>query len=220
MSYQLISFELCPYVQRSVITLTQKQVDCKVVTIDLERPPAWFLDLSPLGKVPVLRVNGTVLFESAVINEYLDEVHPPSYHPRDPLLRAHHRAWIEFGSHLLGRQYRLLTVSDGQKFHREREDLAKELPHLERQLGDGPLFNGPAFSLVDAAYAPLWLRFALMERCYPLGLFDRLPRLERWREALLALPSVQASVPPDFEARFYRRFAEAGGYFGQFLAAA
>jgi glutathione S-transferase len=51
--------------------------------------------------VPLLRVDGEVLFESAVICEYLDETHGPRLHPDDPLERARHRAWMEFGSSIL-----------------------------------------------------------------------------------------------------------------------
>ena len=70
MAYQLISFVLCPYVQRSVITLKEKQVPFTITYIDLQNPPDWFLAISPMGKVPVLRMaQDQVLFESAVINE-------------------------------------------------------------------------------------------------------------------------------------------------------
>ena len=88
MQPELISFKLCPFVQRSVITLKHKGVPFEVKYIDLENKPDWFLRLSPTGKVPVLKVGDTVLFESAVINEYLNDVNPPSMHPADPLDRA------------------------------------------------------------------------------------------------------------------------------------
>ncbi len=73
---ELISFNLCPFVQRSVITLNKKGIDYKITYIDLADKPDWFLALSPLGKVPVLKHGDEVLFESAVINEYLDEITP------------------------------------------------------------------------------------------------------------------------------------------------
>ncbi len=69
---KLISFKICPYVQRSVITLKEKNVDFDIEYIDLANKPEWFLKISPLGRVPVLQVGEEVLFESAVINEYLD----------------------------------------------------------------------------------------------------------------------------------------------------
>ena len=80
---------LCPYVQRSVITLLHKQVEHSITDIDLSNRPDWSSTMSPLGKVPVLRADGdTVLFESAVINEYIDETTAAPLQPADPLLRA------------------------------------------------------------------------------------------------------------------------------------
>jgi len=74
-----ISFNLCPFVQRSVITLLYRQVPYRMTYIDLDAPPDWFLSISPFGKVPVLKVGGRhILFESAVINEFIDEVSPGS----------------------------------------------------------------------------------------------------------------------------------------------
>jgi len=152
MAYQLISFVLCPYVQRSVITLKEKRVPFEITYIDLDNPPEWFPAISPMGKVPVLRVDqDRVLFESAVINEYLDETNPPPLHPQDPWRRAHNRAWIEFGSNLIGRQYRMLTVPDEPEYVRERDGFLTDLRYVEQQLGEGPFFNGAAFSLADAA---------------------------------------------------------------------
>ena len=104
---QLISFKICPFVQRTVIALREKHVDYDITYIDLAARPPWFKAMSPLGKVPVLRVGDTTIFESAVINEYLDEVYAPRLHPADPLQRARNRAWIEFASVLTQNQYQL-----------------------------------------------------------------------------------------------------------------
>ncbi len=100
-NYKLISFPLCPYVQRALIVLAEKNVPFERVDIDLANKPDWFLKLSPLGKVPVLQADDNVLFESQVIAEYLDEVTQGSLHPTDPLQKAKHRAWIEFASQTL-----------------------------------------------------------------------------------------------------------------------
>src|SRR5918992_3647184 len=84
----LISHKLCPYVQRAVIALNEKGVPFERIDIDLANKPDWFLKLSPLGKVPVLVVEQDgreqVLFESAVIAEYLDETLAPRLHPTNP----------------------------------------------------------------------------------------------------------------------------------------
>ncbi|MBI4049170.1 MAG: glutathione S-transferase family protein, partial [Devosia nanyangense] len=109
----LISFPTCPYVQRAIIALKEKHVDFDVVYIDLANKPDWFLAISPLGKVPVLKVEQDdgrvgVIFESAVILEYLEETAPGAkLHPADPLERAQHRAWMEFGSQVLADIWKL-----------------------------------------------------------------------------------------------------------------
>ena len=97
----LISHPLCPYVQRAAIAMAEKGIAIERIDIDLGDKPAWFLQLSPLGKTPVLLVDGQPVFESAVICEYLDETVAPRLHPQDALARARHRGWMEFGSAVL-----------------------------------------------------------------------------------------------------------------------
>src|SRR5215469_1520462 len=92
----LVSHKLCPYVQRAVISLSEKQVRFERIDVDLSNKPDWFKALSPLGKTPVLKVGSSAIFESAVILEYLEETQSGPLHPKDPLKRAEHRAAIEF----------------------------------------------------------------------------------------------------------------------------
>src|SRR5215210_1643881 len=80
---KLISHKLCPYVQRAVISLTEKGVPFECIDVDLANKPDWFLRVSPLGKTPVLLVDGQAIFESAAICEYLDETVQPRLHPDD-----------------------------------------------------------------------------------------------------------------------------------------
>lgn len=198
--YKLISFKLCPFVQRSVITLQEKGVEYDIEYIDLANKPQWFLEISPFGKVPVLKVDDdVVLFESAVINEYLDEVTPgPRLHPEDPLRRAHNRAWIEFGSSLLSDQF-LMTMALTEDDARKRlTTLHDKLARLEGQLGEGPYFNGAQFSLVDSALAPMLQRARWLADVVPD--FDPVadyPKIRAWQQALLARPSVQRSTVED-----------------------
>jgi len=208
---RLISFDLCPFVQRSVITLLEKGVDFERVDIDLAEPPAWFLDISPLGKVPVLQMGDSVLFESAIINEYLDETHPPSLQPADPLQRAINRAWAEVASELLGHQYRLMLASDESDFELHYHSIIQGCKRLEAIVA-GPFFNGEHFQLVDAAFAPLFTRFHLLEQAHPLGLFEAHPKLAAWSAALLDRPAVMHSVKPTFAQDFHRYIRGHDGY--------
>ena len=108
----LISFDLCPYVQRAAIALVEKGVPFERRTVDLADKPEWFRALSPLGKVPLLQVGDAVLFESTVIVEYLEDTQAPSLHPADPLIRARHRAWMEFGSSILADIWTIETTPE------------------------------------------------------------------------------------------------------------
>lgn len=196
---ELISFDLCPFVQRSVITLFEKGMDFKITYIDLANRPDWFMKISPFGKVPILRVGDAVIFESAVINEYIDEISPPALHPSDPLQRAINRAWIEFGSGMLVSQYGMMTATDKAGFDAKCHEVREKLAQIESQLSSaGAFFNGEKFSLVDAAIAPLLMRLNILEQHIPAVKFITSPRLAIWRDAILSRPSVQKSVIQEF----------------------
>lgn len=212
MQLELISFKICPFVQRAAIVLLEKNVPFDVTYVDIKHPPAWFLEISPFGKVPVLRVDGKVLFESAVIAEYLDEVHPPSLHPSDPFQKAENRAWIEFGSNLNMAQYGMLIAKDQSAYEEKYQTLLRDLLRLEQQLGSGPYFNGKQFALVDAAFAPALMRFELAERYHNFQLFQDCPKIKAWQQALLDRKAVQESVVPEFPSLFATAIKDAGGY--------
>ncbi len=220
----LISFKICPFVQRSVITLREKQVDFDVTYIDLANKPDWFLKLSPLGKVPVLQVGEEALFESAVINEYLDETNAPAYHPADPLLRGKNRAWIEFISQILMDQYRNLVAATEADFDQHLDAAREKIERLESVFGEGPFFNGAEFSLVDAAVAPAFVRFDVLEKALgdrrPLQLYANAPKVGRWADALIARDSVRESVVPEFAELYIQYARDNGKWAAELLSAA
>lgn len=204
----LVSFDLCPYVQRAVIALAEKGLPFERRTVDLADRPGWFKAISPLGKVPLLRVDGEVLFESAAIVEYLEDTSGPALHPADPLQRAQHRAWMEFGSSILADIWTIETTPDQAAFEARRKLLRGKFTRLEAELGEGPYFSGRDFRLVDAVFAPAFRYFDVFDRFVDLGTFDGLPKVQAWRRALAMRPSVQGAVVPDYEARleaFLRR---------------
>lgn len=211
-SLELISFKVCPFVQRSVIALNEKQVDYTLTHIDLSEPPAWFKEISPLGKVPVLKVGEQPIFESAVILEYLDEVYAPQLHPEDVLQKAIHRSWIEFCSELIMTQFKMLTAKEKVGFEESRDALQAGLQQLEMVLvNEQPFFAGEAFSLVDTVYAPLFMRLQIVEGIRSLGL-DVSERMQVWSDALLARESVKNSVVEDFETVFMAFLKKQNGY--------
>lgn len=206
MSLTLVSHHLCPYVQRAAIALAEKSVPFERVMIDLANKPDWFLALSPLGKVPLLRVERAggeaVLFESSVICEYIEETQPgPKLHPADPLSRAEHRAWMEYGSSILGDIWGLETTQDAAVFETKRRAVADKIARLETVLGEGPYFAGDSFGLVDAVFAPVFRYFDTFEMYADLKIFDTVPKVCAWRAALASRPSVKAAVDGDYGGR-------------------
>ncbi|HSW25528.1 MAG TPA: glutathione S-transferase family protein [Burkholderiaceae bacterium] len=209
---ELVSHELCPFVQRAEIVLREKGVPFARTVVDLDNRPQWFRDISPLGKVPLMRVQGEVIFESAVILEYLDETHAPPLHPRDPLVRARHRGWIEYSSSLLMDNYAFALAPDAQAMFAKLDTVRDKVERLSRELGPGPYFAGASFSLVDAAFAPFLRYWAVFERIGRFGLFDQLPAMQAWARALAQRHSVQASFAADFDARMRGAMLRRGGH--------
>lgn len=203
----LISHHLCPYVQRVAIALREKAVPFEQVYIDLAHKPDWFREISPLGKVPLLRIAAddgreTVLFESAVIAEYIEEsAAGPKLHPQDALARAQHRGWMEFGSAVLGDIWRFETARDATSLEAARLALDAKFARLEAALGEGPYFAGRSFSLVDAVFAPAFRYFDVFDTHGDFGLFAARPRLTAWRRALADRASVMLAVTPDYPDR-------------------
>ena len=202
----LISHHLCPYVQRAAIALAEKGVPFERVNIDLANKPDWFLEISPLGKVPLLKVEHedggeSVIFESAVILEYLDEILPNPLHPADPLERARHRGWIEYGSAILNRVSRFYSAPGPTALANEARELAAMFARVEAELGDGPWFAGAQFSLVDAVYGPIFRYFDVIDRFGDFGILTGKPKLAAWRDALSQRPSVREAVAPDYPER-------------------
>ncbi|NSL54277.1 glutathione S-transferase family protein [Uliginosibacterium sp. IMCC34675] len=204
----LISHPLCPFVQRAAIVLIEKQLPFHRINVDLGDKPAWFLAISPTGKVPLLQVQEAdgaeeILFESVAICEYLQETQPgPSLYPDDPLTRAKHRAWIEFGSATLGEAWGYLNARDQPSADLKAASFKDKLAQLEKALGPGPYFAGEAFGMVDAVFAPIFRYFAVLQTDSTESLFADFPRGNAWRKALSARASVIAAVSADYPALF------------------
>ena len=194
----LISFPLCPFVQRAIIALKEKAVEFDVVYVDLANKPDWFLALSPLGKVPVLKVErpgkpDAVVFDSAVILEYLEETAGGvALHPADALERAQHRAWIEFGSAILNDIAGLYGAADEAAFSIKVAALRAKFMRVESRL-KGPWFDGERFSLVDAVFGPVFRYVDAFDRIGDFGILAGLPKVGVWRRALATRPTVQTN---------------------------
>jgi glutathione S-transferase len=195
---KLISFSMCAYVQRARIVLLEKNIPHEVEYIDLNAPPPWFFDVSPLEKVPLLLVDDTALFESMVICDYLDEITSPSLYPDDPLLKARQRGWIVFGDGILDTVYSLLNAEDEKGFKRAKATILDRLDAVEECLQEESLFASEIFGMVDVNYAPTLRFLTAIKQHAQLDLLEDMPQLAAWAQRLLARPSVRDSVPAGY----------------------
>lgn len=202
--FTLVSHLLCPYVQRAAIVLTEKGVAFERINIDLAHKPDWFLKLSPLGKTPVLLVDGQAIFESGVICEYLDEIALPRLHPLGALQRAQHRGWMEFGSSVLATVGALYNAPDEKTLAVRAANLRGKFEQVEAALEaecGGAYFSGPDFRMVDAVFGPVFRYFDVFESIdgfNDFGIFAALPKVNAWRHALAQRASVRSAASADY----------------------
>jgi glutathione S-transferase len=222
--YLLVSFKTCPWVQRAAIVLREKKIDFEFRHIEPDNRPDWFLAISPHKKVPVLRVDDSVsLFESNAIAEYLDETVSPRLHPSDPVERAVNRAWTDyvptFAETVTGAAY-----ADTEAHYQKAVDkIPVPFERLERALtkqGNGPLFNGEQYSLVDAAYAPFLQRYSFLDRIKTIGHVEKFPRLNAWAATLMTRPSTHSFPPDEFEMMYRQNVKRRAKWISQFVESA
>ena len=196
---KLYDFKSSPNCQRVKIVLAEKNLPYDIVPIDLrqqEQKTPEYLKLNPYGKVPVLTDDGTVLYESCIINEYLDEKYPtPRCMPTDPAARAKARILVDFGLTQMDAAYtklRMEMTKDEKERNPEtisaaKEDVKKRLQRLEQELGDKDYLMGD-FSLADADLLP---RFTRLEG---FGVLPdaSLTRLGKYLQRMKERPSVKA----------------------------
>lgn len=217
----LVSHTLCPYVQRAAIVLAEKDYPYDRLYIDLANKPEWFKGVSPLGKVPLLKVGDTAyLFESSPILEYLDETIGTPFHPNDPVERARHRAYIEFSSQILNGIGSLYTAADRIAFQSAEDQLRSRFAHLDTTLEpDTATFSGHGFSLVDAAFAPVFRYFDVFEEFLPATVLTSFDTLQHWRTELSSRPSVRSAVSESYGAELKQFLRKRNSWMSLLLAA-
>jgi glutathione S-transferase len=222
--YLLVSFKTCPWVQRAAIVLREKRVEFEFRHIEPDNRPDWFLAISPHKKVPVLRVDDSIsLFESNAVAEYLDETVSPRLHPNDAVARAVNRAWTDyvptFAETVTGAAY-ADTEADYNKAVAKIPIPFERLEQALKKQGNGPLFNGEQYSLVDAAYAPFLQRYFFLDRIKRIGHIEKFPRLNAWAEALMKRPSTHSFPQVEFEMMYRQNVKRRNKWISQFVESA
>jgi len=159
----LYNANLSPYASRVRIAIYAKNLPVEIVTPPGGTGTPEYKKLNPTGKVPALEVDGQVIAESEVINEYLEDRFPtPSLRPADPLARARMRTISRFGdlylSPPLGALFAQMNPAtrDAKLVAEKLGELATKLDQLEQLVVAGPYAAGAELTLADCSLAPLF----------------------------------------------------------------
>ncbi len=180
------------------MVLHEKGIDFEVHEVDLSNKGEEFLSVSPYGKVPVLRVNGTSLYESNIVNEYLDEVYgSPRLMPENPEERASVRSWMAYANDYFFPSVFGVRVGPQRGYSEERIREAKEklldaLSRLEHQLEGREYLTGE-YTLADIAHAGNFHRLRGLTENGDLSLHEY-PNVVAWMERVENRESYKASA--------------------------
>ncbi|MEO0821139.1 MAG: glutathione S-transferase family protein [Pseudomonadota bacterium] len=218
---KVVSFKICPFVQRVIAHLEAGAIDHEVLYISLRDKPDWFLEISPNAQVPVLITDaGVALFESDAIVEYVEEAWGPLQPELAPEERALSRAWSTLATKHYLTQCGAQRSASAAVLEERAARLGVAFDRIETRLGDTPFFAGAAVGRVDLAWLTLLHRAAIIEARSGYDFLGARPKLKRWQAALMETGLAERSVAPDFETAFAAFYLSDETYLGRGGAAA
>ncbi|PSB45042.1 glutathione S-transferase family protein [Cyanosarcina cf. burmensis CCALA 770] len=199
---QLYFAKASTFSQCTRVVLLEKGIDFTPIEIDLQNKPEEFLKISRYGKVPAIKHGDAQIYESAIINEYLDEVFPlPPLLPRDPAAKAIARIWIDYANTRLVPAFnQLLRGQDTQEQEQGRREFLESLLYIEQEglgkLSNGQYLLGDNFNLVDISFYPWFERLPVLEHFRNFSFPSQTPRLQKWWSAVRDRDSIRAVANP------------------------
>ncbi len=215
--FEVVSSSSCPFAQRTRMALLEKGIPFSVAEISLDDKPDWFLAISPYSKVPLLRDGDAVIFESAVIGEYLEEVCPePPLMPADPVSRAKVRVWVDFANvRFIPHVYKLMMAQEPDAQKQQTELLFTALRQMEEHLAGadaGRFWIGDQLTYADLAFYPHLERFCAVEHYRGVTVPDDCARLKAWFAMMSARESAQkVARGREVLIRNWNKYAIGGG---------
>ena len=186
--------------------MIEKEIPFELTEVDLRNKPDWFLAVSPYGKVPVIVDDGQTIYESAIINEYLDEKYKNiSMMPEEPVERAKARIWMDYCTNKYLTLSRKLLVDHGNEdLQTENKKKMKEsLIYIENECfeknANGPFWLGNNISLVDLHYAPFFERFGAFKELFGVEWPKECIKISDWWSAIQKRDSYKMTVLPTEE---------------------
>ncbi|OUL28336.1 glutathione S-transferase [Nostoc sp. RF31YmG] len=200
---QLYFAKASTFAQRTRVVLLEKGIEFTPIEIDLQNKPEGYTQISRYGKVPAIKHGDVELYESAIINEYLDEVFPePALLPREPGAKAIARIWIDYANTRLVPAFnKFLRGKDSTEQEQGRREFIESLLYIEQEglgklSGNGPYWLGDRVSLVDISFYPWFERLPVLEHFRKFTLPSETPRIQQWWNTLRDRESIRAVENP------------------------
>ena len=210
---KLYNFDRSPFGWKVRMVLAEKNVQYESIVPENKMEDPAFAKLNPFRLTPVLQLeDGRTLYESSIINEYLEEVYPsPAMLPRDPYERARVRQLEDTTDQYFYQNLRGLTISqfeyappylirkkadqvDHKLLEESRMKVHAHLARLDQELKGRTWFGGDVFSLADATLAPSLTMGLKTQGILP---DSKYPNIAAWTERITARPSYTATVPKE-----------------------
>ncbi|MFA0051466.1 glutathione S-transferase family protein [Vibrio breoganii] len=201
---KIVSFTICPFVQRVTAALAARDIPFEVEYISLKDKPQWFLDISPNGQVPVLITeSGSALFESDAIVEYIEDEYGALESNVSNEQRALDRAWSYLGTKHYLAQCGAMSSKTAEILHQRSEKLIAAFNKVEKQLdGEHAFFKSNQLSNIDIAWLPLLHRANIVKEHSGYDFLSGLPKAQQWQKNVLNAGLVEQTVSEDFETAF------------------
>jgi glutathione S-transferase len=207
-SIKLIGFEICPYVHRVATCLINNSIDYDLIYIDIYGDrPSWFSDVSPLGRVPVLIVNGRSIYESNVILNYLNDYMEGKLLPANLIKKALYRSHMEYANEIQNNLAEYFSVINESEFVKIGNKLYDNLLFVNEFVDKERLDLRDELDLVDCCYSSLFKVISSIKLLYHKSIILDLERVDKWSKNLLNNKSVQDSLYENYNYSLYEFIA-------------
>jgi len=190
----LYSGTTCPFSQRCRLVLFEKGMDFEIKDVDLFNKPEEISVMNPYAQVPILVERELTLYESNIINEYIDERFPhPQLMPADPVMRARARLFLfNFERELFVHVQTLENSANQKAVEKARLQIRDRLTQLAPILLKSKYMLGDDFSMLDVAIAPLLWRLDH----YEIELPKSAAPLMKYAERIFSRPAYIEALTP------------------------
>ena len=200
---KLISYKLCPFVQRVTASLEIRNIKYEIQYISLKEKPKWFINMSPTNQVPILLTKNLVLFESSAISEYITDEYMELEKNISNEQKALDRAWSELATKNYMPQCGVMSVKTKNLFL----ELVKKLENLfikteQKLLKNTLFFKSNNLSNVDIAWLPFLHRTFLINKYTNYNFFKDFPKMQAWQDNIIKTDILKKTVARDFEQLF------------------